>query len=386
MDNVMSFASTSQIDNASNPIFTSAFDGDAFKTALAVVAASFPETECFIVGLDATRNSGNFIIYEGSLPNVRRAFARELALGGGWVDRLRQAEPGLFYDDRDFGGEAVARNGPLAEAFRQSPPAMNAFSGGIFEYGDRLRIALEIRYPRQREGELRRPLRLFLTGILKQLEIATRIMGMRKRLDEAEQLSASLLEVMPFPVVLCDVGRHVLGMNDRARALIGAGVALSVSPDGLLHTADPVAEEAFVEALRGLQKSLRQRVATLAVSQVGGTREFMSVMRLNSGNGIRQIEGGHNGPRFAVIYENLDIPMELDQEVLWRVFGMNAKESALAQALLAGQSIADVAMQRKLSKETLRNQLAAVMRKTDTSRQQDLVAFLTRLAAMNTSA
>lgn len=80
-----------------------------------------------------------------------------------------------------------------------------------------------------------------------------------------------------------------------------------------------------------------------------------------------------------VVHGNLDassFPLDL----LWRAFSLTDSEALLAEALLNGATVADYAKERQVSKQTLRNQLVGVMRKTGTRRQSELVSLLTRLA------
>ena len=67
-------------------------------------------------------------------------------------------------------------------------------------------------------------------------------------------------------------------------------------------------------------------------------------------------------------------------EMLWRAFSLTESEARLAEALVNGSTLADFAKVREVSKQTLRNQLVGVMRKTGTRRQSELVSLLTRLA------
>ena len=79
-----------------------------------------------------------------------------------------------------------------------------------------------------------------------------------------------------------------------------------------------------------------------------------------------------------VVHGNHDgaLPMDL----LWRAFGLTESEASLAEALLAGSTVADYAQEREVSKQTLRNQLVGIMRKTGTKRQAELLSLLTRLS------
>jgi DNA-binding CsgD family transcriptional regulator len=62
-------------------------------------------------------------------------------------------------------------------------------------------------------------------------------------------------------------------------------------------------------------------------------------------------------------------------------FGLTAAEAALAEALCAGGSLAGFAAARGASVHTARTQLRALLAKTRTDRQADLVGLLTALAA-----
>ena len=69
----------------------------------------------------------------------------------------------------------------------------------------------------------------------------------------------------------------------------------------------------------------------------------------------------------------IDIP-----DNLLRQLGCTPAEARLATALAAGTSLTEFAESRSLSRETARSQLAQLLRKTDTGRQGELVAYLNR--------
>ena len=56
-------------------------------------------------------------------------------------------------------------------------------------------------------------------------------------------------------------------------------------------------------------------------------------------------------------------------DLLWRAFALTESEASLAEALLNGATLADYAQDREVSKQTLRNQLVGIMRKTGTKRR-----------------
>lgn len=380
----MPFPSRPRTSDDSVPLFAAAFEDDIFQSALNMISAAFPGTAVLIVGQDSRRLAGNFLLHEGGSAELTRAFQAELGRSEGWAQHQWTMDVGQVYQDRELGG-SDASAGHMARAFAAASPALECYAGIVFCRSGSRQFAIEVRYPRHREAELRQPLRDYLHRIAAQLELAVRVARLRDQVSEAEQLASNLLDLMPFPVVLLNGAQRVLRMNSRAQSMIRVGMVLGVGPDGILHMTDPGAGLEFVDQFAALRDSLSQRVAIMTVPHhTGELREILTLVRLKGAPLVGQGPlAGETGPLFAVVCENLSMPMELSQDILWRVFGLSAKEADLAVSLLAGESIGDLAVRRKVSKETLRNQLAAVMRKTDTARQQELIALLTRLATVH---
>jgi len=67
------------------------------------------------------------------------------------------------------------------------------------------------------------------------------------------------------------------------------------------------------------------------------------------------------------------------QAAIQACFSLTAAEAKLAHNLAAGSSLEEVAKASRISYETARNQLKVIFSKTDTHRQSELVALLTRL-------
>jgi DNA-binding CsgD family transcriptional regulator len=86
------------------------------------------------------------------------------------------------------------------------------------------------------------------------------------------------------------------------------------------------------------------------------------------------------GPLVMLVVHGSQEMSSLPTDLLWRAFSLTESEARLAEALLNGATLADFAKEREVSKQTLRNQLVGVMRKTGTRRQSELVSLLTRLA------
>jgi DNA-binding CsgD family transcriptional regulator len=68
--------------------------------------------------------------------------------------------------------------------------------------------------------------------------------------------------------------------------------------------------------------------------------------------------------------------------MLQRMFGLTMAETRLAIQMARGDVPADVARSRRLSRTTIRSQLASVFAKTQTRRQAELVTLLARVAVL----
>lgn len=76
----------------------------------------------------------------------------------------------------------------------------------------------------------------------------------------------------------------------------------------------------------------------------------------------------------------------LPADVIQILFDLTPAEAKVAYALGGGASVADIARQQTLSEETIRTQVKAIMRKTGTSRQRDLITLVTQKLADPTPA
>ena len=86
------------------------------------------------------------------------------------------------------------------------------------------------------------------------------------------------------------------------------------------------------------------------------------------------------GPAMAVLVVTpLGSSQTLSGDLLDGLFDLSPAEIRAAQGLLAGKSIDDIATDLGLSRETIRSQVKAVLSKTGTSRQADLIALLSNV-------
>ena len=84
-----------------------------------------------------------------------------------------------------------------------------------------------------------------------------------------------------------------------------------------------------------------------------------------------------------VLLVDLNTGSQPTSEALKRLFGLTTAEAKLAAGLAAGWSTSELAKRLKVSRSTIRSQLASVFTKTGTCRQGELVSLLSRISLLS---
>ncbi len=87
-------------------------------------------------------------------------------------------------------------------------------------------------------------------------------------------------------------------------------------------------------------------------------------------------EGGRRAAQALVLVGDPKHTGQVPAHALTALYGLTAAEAQIANALLQGQSIAQIAGERGVTPGTLRGQIKSVFRKTRTRRQSELVRVL----------
>ena len=89
-----------------------------------------------------------------------------------------------------------------------------------------------------------------------------------------------------------------------------------------------------------------------------------------------------SGPHTVVILVDLNDTPQLSQTSIQKIFGLTPAEAKLATEIARGRSLGEFASATGISMATARSQLSAVMAKTQTQRQAELVALLARISIL----
>lgn len=347
-------------------LYDAAFDGNFLKTLVGFLGSRvLPQVAIVLFANESGQKGNNILLQHDSHTPAR-------ALGKDWGQSHWSSPVGTVYHDRD-----------LTEGTR-SANALDCAVGVVLARTAQGQTVLELRYPFIQSDRLRADLYDLLNGLTPHLARALRITGLRCQEAQKGRMASGVLELLPFPTFVLASDGVVQKLNARASALVGRKDTLLMGADESLHAVDASSDAALQQSLIHMATRHNQRAHTLAIRTIGSrNRQFLTVTRLATSDALISafcMPGSRAGAELVLMVHECAAPLSISHDTLWNTFEMNSKEVDLALSLLNGESIGDYASRRNLSKQTLRNQLTGIMRKTDTSRQSELVGLLTRLA------
>jgi len=187
------------------------------------------------------------------------------------------------------------------------------------------------------------------------------------RLGHAAGLGA--LEQIVKPTLLVDVDGRVLYANPAAEAALRASTVIAQQQDRLV--APQPADTERMQAL--IERAARHQAG--GETRLGAAAGMTAIVTVTPAGRAMTL---HSLAPTAVALVMLHDPRGAAPSParLQGTFGLTPAETVLAQGLIAGQRLAEIAATRSVSVETVRTQLRALFRKTGTTRQPDLVRVL----------
>jgi DNA-binding CsgD family transcriptional regulator/PAS domain-containing protein len=180
----------------------------------------------------------------------------------------------------------------------------------------------------------------------------------------------ALLAVSSDALLVLDDSLHLVDLSSAAEAIFRDGRALTLQ-QGRLRCANPSEQDRLSAMLKGVLAGLAPPPMEIA-GRTGGAAVMLSADRLGDESPLRP--AGGRKVLVSIWPKSADLGATLRER-----FALTGAEIALAKALLAGKSLSTIALERGVSLNTVRNQLAAIFDKTDCRRQQELVRLLVRL-------
>lgn len=198
------------------------------------------------------------------------------------------------------------------------------------------------------------------------IQHAMQLYHLKQKNDKTLMLAEMLFDQIQIPVVLVDEDGLVCHANQQANRLFETSKQIK-KVNNALHLYSARLKKKLQSAITHCLESSEVDVFSMA-HQNAPNYTFTIVPLVHR---LTQTQRG-----VAVFIYNSNYAINIDLNSLCKLFELTEKESLICQELVHGHSPADIAKMHHLSYETVRTYIKRAMKKTNTSRQNELVAKL----------
>jgi DNA-binding CsgD family transcriptional regulator len=196
---------------------------------------------------------------------------------------------------------------------------------------------------------------------------------------EASLADAALVERGRCAAFIVDGARLLCDANAKGEQLLSAGGAVAVR-NGRCHLNDKEADARFGAALEKLARGIPTDVSRIALRGAAGAWQLSraAIPPPPTSSAIASLLP----PRRMILVLVTDLNPKViatDAALFAGLFGLTPAEIALCRRLLLGESLAETADQLAITEGTARTRLKAILHKTGTARQSQLMLLLSRL-------
>ncbi len=203
------------------------------------------------------------------------------------------------------------------------------------------------------------------------------VMEIRQALGTAELRSAgseAIADASETPAFLLTEDGEILHANAAARELVGKGDGLIVRNNILC---------AAMNTMRRRLSALLQNARSCSGAFAGfPAAKPLSMERPSRRRALQLLASPVSGPgtaRILLLATDPEKPVILRDDALREHYGLTPAETEVANGLLTGYSLEEIAALRKVKIGTVRDQVKSMLAKTGTSRQMDMVKLLLTL-------
>lgn len=215
-----------------------------------------------------------------------------------------------------------------------------------------------------------------LQAVVPHLRRALRIHQRLVATDLKAKAASDALDRMRMGVILLGERGTLVGVNRAAREILGESDGLWMDR-GELTAATGVATNALRRFIANAIAKRAQLVAVcggaLLLPRRSGRRPLeASVVPTH----IAALDEGRGAACAIVFVVDPELELAAGESLLSDLHGLSRAEARLARLLASGRTLTEAAAEMGISLNTVRTQLKALFRKTETARQTDLVSLL----------
>jgi len=213
-----------------------------------------------------------------------------------------------------------------------------------------------------------------LTLLMPHLKNALRIRHALGLAENRARSAEAMLDASATASILLDGAGRILHMNEAAQLIAIASDGFCVRVDRIVPT-DPSRRSEFAALVAACTASeLGHAGGALALGRSHEKRPLQVLI-----TPVRLIDKYRASVRVLILATDPDRAVHFPDAILRHTYGLTPAETEIANALLTGFSLEEIAQLRKVSIATVRSQMKGLMGKTDTQRQGDLIRLLSTL-------
>lgn len=196
-----------------------------------------------------------------------------------------------------------------------------------------------------------------------------------RRSERRSQLPAFLSERLPWGMITLDLQGRILAMSGQAEKIVAVRDGLRVERRQLVawKSAENRSLQLLIASvLTAAADPIAHKGGALLLARRSGLPGYILQVLPN----VRRGPYDDNVPAAIVYITDPLLPAAPDRHVLSSAFNLSPRETDLAALLLRGDSLAQAAERLAMSRNTARNHLQVIFRKTRTNNQVSLIRRL----------
>lgn len=369
-------------NSLTSSIYDMALGQSSWDDILDVLRASLPGCLIMVSGDDLVERRNLVFSQRGIEPSEVTSYVNTYAMINPWLDGQGNLPPYQVYQDDQILPRSEAMETPYYKEWLSKQGDFGGATGVVVLREGARQLTIEVRYPADDVAGNRAKASALLGEAAGHFRRAFEITKRSRFATDAGYLD-SVVEDLPFTVFFVSEDMRIQYCNFQAENMRRHNTGMFSSADGILRANDGKADQALRQLVQKTISSKRSPTSMLQLSRPDDDTRYFAIARLAGHSGQHyQLHDAisDTGSLVMLVVHGDDEQSHLPSDLLWHSFSLTDAEAQLAEALLNGVTLADFARERRVSKQTLRNQLVGVMRKTGTKRQGELVRLLTRLS------
>jgi DNA-binding CsgD family transcriptional regulator/PAS domain-containing protein len=356
------------------------FGEDTWDQVPAILSEAFPGSFAGLYNMNFPESRLNFLSWQNMDPAFEKSYAEHFAYINPWGPYWTSINGTTIAASEDvYPARSFARSEFYNDWLMPQDRAEAAVGMKIVGERDEA-VHLLLHFPLSRSGVYDRAALEIMARIRGSLERSVNLARFLRTDMEKAVAEAALVERSRCAAFVVGGDRRLQDANPMAERLLSSGECVAVRK-GRCHLADRNADTRFGAVLEKLSKGLPTADARIAFRTATGTWQVsVATVPLPQQASIGRL--ALLPPQRMILVLVVDLGSKGtaagDLAPLATIFGLTPSEIAFCRQLLLGESIADAAEQLGITRGTARTRLKAILQKTGTSRQAQLVLLLTK--------